>query len=146
MAIAGSGEGSAQQILTAHGVTKQTLLSAIQELRGSHRVTDDNPEAKFEALKNYGRDLTELARKGKFKGMHPVFLEQWVHPANVTRIGEEVMAITQRMGREAFIRQQTAILNRPDSIPTLSTISRLVTVNGAHGASATCSIAPSRAS
>ena len=40
-------------------------MAAIQELRGSHRVTDDNPEAKFEALKNYGRDLTELAAAGK---------------------------------------------------------------------------------
>lgn len=56
---------SAQEILSRYGVTKDTLLSALQEVRGSHRVTDDNPEAKYEALKQYSRDLTELARAGK---------------------------------------------------------------------------------
>ncbi len=65
LAIAGSSGNPAQEVLAGYGVTKQTLLAAIQELRGSHRVTDDNPEAKFEALKNYGRDLTELAAAGK---------------------------------------------------------------------------------
>jgi ATP-dependent Clp protease ATP-binding subunit ClpB len=65
LAIAGVPGGSAHDILTAHGLDKDTLLRAIQEVRGSHRVTDDNPEAKYEALKNYGRDLTELAAAGK---------------------------------------------------------------------------------
>ena len=65
LAIAGVSGSSANQILSRHGVTKDVLLAAIQELRGSHRVTDENPEAKFEALKNYGRDLTELAEAGK---------------------------------------------------------------------------------
>ena len=65
LAIAGVGGNAANQALAAHGVTKDVLLKAIQELRGSHRVTDENPEAKFEALKNYGRDLTEAAAAGK---------------------------------------------------------------------------------
>ncbi len=56
---------SAQELLRRQGVNRDSLLRAIQELRGSHRVTDDNPEAKYEALKKYGRDLTELARAGK---------------------------------------------------------------------------------
>ena len=56
---------SAAERLAAHGIDQRRLLAAIQELRGSHRVTDDNPEAKYEALKNYGRDLTEMARAGK---------------------------------------------------------------------------------
>ena len=56
---------SAQEILSRYGITKDTLLAALQEVRGSHRVTDDNPEAKYEALKQYSRDLTELARAGK---------------------------------------------------------------------------------
>jgi len=56
---------SAQEILKRHGVTRDSLLRAIQELRGSHRVTDDHPEDKYQALKKYGRDLTELARAGK---------------------------------------------------------------------------------
>lgn len=56
---------AAQEILSRHGITDSTLLAAIQELRGSHRVTDDNPEAKYEALRQYAKDLTEAARAGK---------------------------------------------------------------------------------
>ena len=40
-------------------------MKALKEVRGSSRVTDQNPEAKYEALKKYGRDLTELAQRGK---------------------------------------------------------------------------------
>ena len=62
LAVKGS---TATEILSRHGISHENLLAAIQELRGSHRVTDENPEAKYEALKNYGRDLTELAHSGK---------------------------------------------------------------------------------
>ncbi len=56
---------SAADLLARAGVTRDILLKAIQELRGSHRVTDQAPEERLEALKKYGRDLTELARSGK---------------------------------------------------------------------------------
>jgi ATP-dependent Clp protease ATP-binding subunit ClpB len=65
MAVVSVPESAAAKALQVHGVTKESLLSAIQELRGSHRVTDANPEDKYEALANYGRDLTELADAGK---------------------------------------------------------------------------------
>jgi len=65
MAVAGLGDDPAAHALAAHEVNSRTLLAAIQDLRGSHRVTDDSPEAKYEALKNYGRDLTALATAGK---------------------------------------------------------------------------------
>jgi len=52
-------------ILSSNGVRRDSVLRALTELRGSHRVTDENPEAKFQALQKYGRDLTELARLGK---------------------------------------------------------------------------------
>jgi ATP-dependent Clp protease ATP-binding subunit ClpB len=65
MAIATVPDSAAARALAAHGVSKESLLSAIQELRGSHRVTDANPEEKYEALSNYGRDLTALAEAGK---------------------------------------------------------------------------------
>ncbi len=65
LGIASVPGSSAAQIMAQRGVDQKSLLAAIQELRGSHRVTDDNPEAKYEALKNYGRDLTEMARAGK---------------------------------------------------------------------------------
>jgi ATP-dependent Clp protease ATP-binding subunit ClpB len=60
-----TGSSAAARILGRFGAGRDSLLQAIQELRGSHRVTDDNPESKFDALKKYGRDLTELARAGK---------------------------------------------------------------------------------
>jgi ATP-dependent Clp protease ATP-binding subunit ClpB len=47
------------------GVSRDDLLSAMQEVRGSHRVTSQNPEDTFQALERYGRDLTEDARQGK---------------------------------------------------------------------------------
>jgi ATP-dependent Clp protease ATP-binding subunit ClpB len=47
------------------GVGRDDLLAALQEVRGSHRVTSQNPEESFQALEKYGRDLTEDARKGK---------------------------------------------------------------------------------
>ena len=65
MAIVSVPESAAARALAVHGVSTESLLAAIQELRGSHRVTDANPEDKYEALANYGRDLTELARAGK---------------------------------------------------------------------------------
>ncbi len=54
-----------EQALRRAGVTKDSLLQALQSVRGSHRVTDPNPEAKFQALEQYGRDLTDAARQGK---------------------------------------------------------------------------------
>src|ERR671923_2982378 len=47
------------------GVTKEDVLSAMQAVRGSHRVTSQNPEESYQALERYGRDLTEVARQGK---------------------------------------------------------------------------------
>ena len=47
------------------GISKESVLEALQSLRGTQRVTDQEPEAKFQALKRYGRDLTQLARQGK---------------------------------------------------------------------------------
>src|SRR5437660_10908902 len=47
------------------GVTHAKLLQALQQVRGSQRVTDQNPEGKYQTLEKYGRDLTQLARRGK---------------------------------------------------------------------------------
>jgi ATP-dependent Clp protease ATP-binding subunit ClpB len=55
----------ASRILSQSGVTRDTILKALEQVRGSQRVTDQNPEAKYEALKKYARDLTEAARNGK---------------------------------------------------------------------------------
>ena len=66
IAIASEGRGSTgARILEQRGITRDTILQALTTVRGSQRVTSQNPEATYEALGKYGRDLTELARKGK---------------------------------------------------------------------------------
>jgi ATP-dependent Clp protease ATP-binding subunit ClpB len=55
----------AQQILARHGATNDAILKALIAVRGSQKVTDQNPEAKYQALERYARDLTEQARRGK---------------------------------------------------------------------------------
>ncbi|HTV09214.1 MAG TPA: ATP-dependent chaperone ClpB [Candidatus Aquilonibacter sp.] len=54
-----------QAALAAQGATYDAILKALQAVRGTQRVTDQNPEGKFQALEKYAKDLTELARKGK---------------------------------------------------------------------------------
>jgi pimeloyl-ACP methyl ester carboxylesterase len=70
------------------------------------------------------RDLIGLAERGDFKGVTPRLLPQWVHPDRMREpeFVATVSAMTLRVGREAFIRQQKAILGRPDSRPGLSRI------------------------
>ncbi|MEW6040241.1 MAG: ATP-dependent chaperone ClpB [Elusimicrobiota bacterium] len=58
-------EGPGGKILKETGVTKETVFQALHTLRGSQRVTDVNPEIKYQPLEKYGRDLTELASRGK---------------------------------------------------------------------------------
>ncbi len=55
----------AQSALVAAGATHEAILQALTAVRGSQRVTDQNPEGKFQALEKYAKDLTELARRGK---------------------------------------------------------------------------------
>ncbi len=55
----------AQEILARAGATYDSILKALTSIRGSQKVTDQNPEAKYQALEKYAKDLTELARRGK---------------------------------------------------------------------------------
>jgi ATP-dependent Clp protease ATP-binding subunit ClpB len=56
---------AARDALVALGATHEAILKALTAVRGSQRVTDQNPEGKFQALEKYAKDLTELARRGK---------------------------------------------------------------------------------
>ena len=60
-----TGRSPGAQLLKQHGATKDALSEALTQVRGNQRVTSQNPEATYEALARYGRDLTELGRKGK---------------------------------------------------------------------------------
>src|SRR5262245_10635814 len=53
------------RLLQSHGVTKDAILKVLVSIRGTQKITDQNPEGKYQALQRYTRDLTELARKGK---------------------------------------------------------------------------------
>jgi ATP-dependent Clp protease ATP-binding subunit ClpB len=65
LALAGQDQGEAARMLKAAGVTRERIYGTLEAVRGSQRVTDPNPEAKYEALAKYGRDLTDAARAGK---------------------------------------------------------------------------------
>jgi len=58
-------DDSASRIISEMGLTEENVMKILQEIRGSQRVTDQNPEDKYQALKRYGRDLNELAGLGK---------------------------------------------------------------------------------
>jgi ATP-dependent Clp protease ATP-binding subunit ClpB len=59
------GDSALKEVFKSHGLKRDIVLRALAELRGNQRVTDPNPEDKFQALEKYGRDLTALARQGK---------------------------------------------------------------------------------
>ncbi|MBZ5721670.1 MAG: ATP-dependent chaperone ClpB [Acidobacteriia bacterium] len=65
LAITQQKNDPAQQLLVRHGATYDAILKALTAVRGSQRITDQNPEAKYQALERYARDLTEQARRGK---------------------------------------------------------------------------------
>jgi ATP-dependent Clp protease ATP-binding subunit ClpB len=65
LGLLADGGSSLKKMLSAAGLKRDTVLKALADLRGNQRVTDPNPEDKFQALDKYGRDLTALARQGK---------------------------------------------------------------------------------
>jgi ATP-dependent Clp protease ATP-binding subunit ClpB len=65
VAITDQKNTDAARILAAAGVTRETILKVLVDIRGTQRITDPNPEEKYQALEKFGRDLTDLARLGK---------------------------------------------------------------------------------
>jgi len=65
LGLIGEGENDLKSLFAQVGISRELLLGALKRVRGSQRVTSDNPEASYEALQKYGRDLTTLAREGK---------------------------------------------------------------------------------
>jgi ATP-dependent Clp protease ATP-binding subunit ClpB len=65
LGLLADGGASLKKMLSAAGLKRDAVLKALADLRGNQRVTDPNPEDKFQALDKYGRDLTALARQGK---------------------------------------------------------------------------------
>jgi ATP-dependent Clp protease ATP-binding subunit ClpB len=65
LALLKDGKSEAARVLKANGVTEEAVLKALAAVRGSSRVTDPEPEGKYQVLEKYARDLTALARQGK---------------------------------------------------------------------------------
>ena len=65
LAILALKDNPAAKIFLAEGVTRDGIFKALVDIRGAQRVTDPNPEEKYQALEKFARDLTELARTGK---------------------------------------------------------------------------------
>jgi ATP-dependent Clp protease ATP-binding subunit ClpB len=65
LALAQERDGAAGRLLAANGVSAEAIYKALVEIRGTQRVTDPNPEEKYQALQRYSRDLTDLARRGR---------------------------------------------------------------------------------
>ena len=83
--------------------------------------TSARPDDAVQARRRRG--LMALTRSGQFRGVTPRLLPQLVHPDRLDGpVGQEVMAMAERVGRDAFLRQQAAILGRPDSRPDLPAI------------------------
>ena len=66
VAISEEKDGQAGKILRQNGVTRDKIFQVLVEIRGNQRVTDPNPEGKYQALERYAKDFNELARQGKF--------------------------------------------------------------------------------
>lgn len=80
--------------------------------------TSARPDSPEQARRRRG--LMALTRTGQFRGVTPRLLPQLLHPDNLARpVAAEVTAMAERVGRDAFLRQQAAILGRPDSRPGL---------------------------
>src|SRR3984957_3556995 len=65
LAIAGADRDPAGQLLKRQGASHEAILQALTSVRGTQRVTSQNPEATYESLEKYARDLTDMARRGK---------------------------------------------------------------------------------
>ena len=65
LAVADEKSGQAAKILRTNGVNRESILKVLMEIRGTQRITDPNPEEKYQALDRFSRDLTDLARLGK---------------------------------------------------------------------------------
>lgn len=64
LAVSGEENGEAAKVLAASGVTRDAILNALVGIRGGQRITDQNPEDKYQALERFSRDLTDIAAKG----------------------------------------------------------------------------------
>lgn len=100
------------------------IMRQAPERVGRLALLDTSARADTEAQTKRRRDLITLAKQGRFKGVTPQLLPLLVHASRLTDqlLIDRIMAMAQHVGRDGFLRQQTAIIARPDSRPYLAAI------------------------
>ncbi|WP_235907955.1 alpha/beta fold hydrolase [Siccirubricoccus phaeus] len=133
-ALAAAPPGFALAGLSMGGYLALEILRQAPERVTRLALLDTSARPDTEAQARRRRGLIGLARTGAFRGVTPRLLPQLVHPRHLAGpVGAAVMAMAERVGRDAFLRQQAAILGRPDSRPDLAgiTVPTLVVVGEA---------------
>jgi len=123
-AVAGLPERFAVAGLSMGGYVALAIMAAMPERIDRLALLDTSARADTAEQKRRRQGLIQLAGRGEFKGVTPRLLPMLIHPA---RIGEAaltsiVMDMAERVGKEAFLRQQKAIMGRPDRRPLLPKI------------------------
>jgi pimeloyl-ACP methyl ester carboxylesterase len=106
------------------GYVAQAIMRAAPERVERLALLDTSAMADTPEQTARRRGLIELAEKGEFHGVTPRLLPLFVHPHRLSDkpLTEAVMAMTERVGKDAFLRQQRAIMGRPDNRPNLPMI------------------------
>ena len=110
--------------LSMGGYVAQEIMRRAPDRVTRLALLDTSARADSDEQRRRRRGLIALARQGRFKGVTPRLLPLLVHPDRLadTELVEIVTGMAERVGRDAFLRQQTAILGRPDGIADLSRI------------------------
>jgi pimeloyl-ACP methyl ester carboxylesterase len=110
--------------LSMGGYVAQAILREAPERVERVALLDTSAMADTPEQSVRRRGLIDLAEKGDFKGVTPRLLPLFVHPDRLSdkALTDEVMAMTERVGKDAFLRQQRAIMGRPDNRPNLPKI------------------------
>jgi pimeloyl-ACP methyl ester carboxylesterase len=106
------------------GYVAQEIMRQAPERVERLALVDTSARADTEAQRETRRELIRFSETGKFKGVTPRLLPNLIHPDHlqVPAIADVVMEMAERVGRDAFIRQQTAIMGRKDGRPDLAAI------------------------
>jgi pimeloyl-ACP methyl ester carboxylesterase len=110
--------------LSMGGYVAQAIMRAAPRRVSRLALLDTGSRADTEEQKSRRRGLIELAEKGEFRGVTPRLLPAFLHPDRLSDqvLTDAVTAMTARVGKDAFLRQQRAIMSRPDSRPSLPAI------------------------
>lgn len=110
--------------LSMGGYAALAVMRAAPERVARLALLDTNARADSEEQRARRRGLVELASKGRFKGVTPRLLPLLLHPDRLQDqpLVARVTGMAERIGREAFVRQQTLLMNRPDARPGLARI------------------------